>query len=117
METIGIRELRQNASVYLRQVENGATFCITDRGTPVGVLFPPGPLSAHITRDLLEGLVAAGVYPDVESALADGSRRLARELRHRLVDELVVEGYRREPQVEDRWLDAATSTTLRDLDW
>jgi prevent-host-death family protein len=47
MKTIGIRELRQRASVVLREVESGAIFEITDRGRPVAVLGPTtegGPL-------------------------------------------------------------------------
>lgn len=37
---IGIRELRQNLSVYLRQVANGKSLVITDRREPVAVLGP-----------------------------------------------------------------------------
>lgn len=40
MKTIGIRELRQRASVVLREVESGVTFEVTDRGRPVAVLSP-----------------------------------------------------------------------------
>lgn len=40
MESIGIRELRQNASKYLRRVAAGESFTVTDRGTPVGELVP-----------------------------------------------------------------------------
>jgi antitoxin (DNA-binding transcriptional repressor) of toxin-antitoxin stability system len=35
MKTIGIRELRQRASVVLREVEGGVSFEVTDRGRPV----------------------------------------------------------------------------------
>lgn len=42
MERVGIRELRQNLSVYLEQVKEGVTFEVTDRGTPVAVLAPVG---------------------------------------------------------------------------
>ncbi|WP_020671328.1 type II toxin-antitoxin system Phd/YefM family antitoxin [Amycolatopsis nigrescens] len=41
MTVIGIRELRQNASVYLRRVAAGESFTVTDRGTPVAILGPP----------------------------------------------------------------------------
>jgi prevent-host-death family protein len=40
MATIGIRELRQHASVYLRQVAAGATLVVADRGRPVALLTP-----------------------------------------------------------------------------
>jgi prevent-host-death family protein len=38
MERIGVRELRQNASRYLRRVAEGESIEITDRGRPVAVL-------------------------------------------------------------------------------
>ncbi|MEE9416930.1 MAG: type II toxin-antitoxin system prevent-host-death family antitoxin [Acidimicrobiales bacterium] len=40
MVAIGIRELRQRASEYLRRVEAGETFEVTDRGRPVALLSP-----------------------------------------------------------------------------
>lgn len=40
MKSIGIRELRQNASEHLRRVQAGETFEITDRGRPVARLVP-----------------------------------------------------------------------------
>jgi prevent-host-death family protein len=40
METIGVRELRQNASRYLDRVAQGETIEVTDRGRPVARLVP-----------------------------------------------------------------------------
>ena len=40
MERVGVRELRQNASVYLRRVSAGETIEVTDRGHPVARLVP-----------------------------------------------------------------------------
>ena len=40
MRAIGIRELRQRASRYLRDVERGETIEVTDRGRPVARLVP-----------------------------------------------------------------------------
>ncbi|MDP8971400.1 MAG: type II toxin-antitoxin system prevent-host-death family antitoxin [Actinomycetota bacterium] len=40
MTSIGIRELRQQASRYLRLVQAGETVTITDRGRPVALLVP-----------------------------------------------------------------------------
>lgn len=40
MERIGIRELRQHASRYLRRVQLGESLEITDRGRPVALLVP-----------------------------------------------------------------------------
>ena len=40
MASIGIRELRQRASEYLRRVEAGETLEVTDRGRPIALLTP-----------------------------------------------------------------------------
>lgn len=40
MKAIGVRELRQQASRYLREVELGETIEVTDRGRPVARLVP-----------------------------------------------------------------------------
>jgi prevent-host-death family protein len=54
MTSIGVRELRQRASAYLRRVEAGETIEITDRGRPVALLSPiPG-------SSMLERLRASG---------------------------------------------------------
>jgi prevent-host-death family protein len=54
MRSIGVRDLRQNASAVLRDVERGVTFEITDRGRPVALLTPLVDVSP------LERLRAAG---------------------------------------------------------
>jgi len=53
--SIGVRELRQNLSVYLRRVQAGETLEVTERGRPVAVL---GPLPERAR--LLDRLVADG---------------------------------------------------------
>ena len=40
MKAIGVRELRQRASEYLKQVEAGRTLEVTARGRPVARLVP-----------------------------------------------------------------------------
>ena len=40
MKSIGVRELRQDASKYLRQVEAGQTLEVTAHGRPVALLVP-----------------------------------------------------------------------------
>ena len=43
---VGVRELRQNLSVYLRRIARGETLEVTDRGRAVAVLAPlPKPAS------------------------------------------------------------------------
>ena len=54
MRSIGIRELRQHASRYLRDVERGEIIEITDRGRRVARLVPPADGGA------VEQLIAAG---------------------------------------------------------
>lgn len=58
-ETVTVRELRQNLSVYLRRVEEGETLSVTRRGDPVAVLGPlPGRGSA-LDRLIAEGRATA----------------------------------------------------------
>jgi prevent-host-death family protein len=54
MRSIGIRQLRQQASRFLREVECGETIEITDRGRPVALLVPV-PIV-----DRIEAFVASG---------------------------------------------------------
>jgi prevent-host-death family protein len=54
MEQVGIRQLRQHASAWLRRVAEGESFAVTDRGRPVALLIP------FRLGDELEGLTAAG---------------------------------------------------------
>jgi prevent-host-death family protein len=51
MERVGVRQLRQNASRYIALVKAGETVEVTERGTLVAVLAPPG--GARSTRELL----------------------------------------------------------------
>jgi prevent-host-death family protein len=57
MKSIGIRELRQQASRYLREVERGDLIEITDRGRPVARLVPI-PRSSRAESLLLTGQLA-----------------------------------------------------------
>jgi prevent-host-death family protein len=43
MNRIGIRDLRQNASEWIRRVERGESFEVTARGRPVAWLVPAQP--------------------------------------------------------------------------
>ena len=45
MNTVGVRELRQNASAVLRRVQAGEVLEVTDRGRPVARLVPIQPMS------------------------------------------------------------------------
>lgn len=65
MRSIGVRELRQRASEYLRLVESGETVQVTDRGRPVALLVPIP------ARDPLERLEAEGRLARAEGDLLE----------------------------------------------
>jgi prevent-host-death family protein len=59
--TVGIAELRQNLSRYLRRVEDGERLLVTDRNRPVAELGPPPSTGAALDRLIAEGRVARPV--------------------------------------------------------
>lgn len=61
MKAVGIRELKNRLSEYLRLVKNGESVLVTDRGVVVAELKPPG-------ASRLEG-----ASPSVESILRRGN--------------------------------------------
>jgi prevent-host-death family protein len=75
MKTVGVRELKNRLSEYLRRVRAGEGVLVTDRGEVVAELTPPGlgPTDASVPSGLLalakRGLVTlgaprdAGLYP------------------------------------------------------
>jgi prevent-host-death family protein len=53
---VGVRELRQNLSVYLRRVQAGESFEVTEHGHPVARLSPQLPETlSPLARLLAEG--------------------------------------------------------------
>lgn len=64
--SVGVRELRQNLSQYLRRVEQGETLEVLERGRPVAVL---APLPER--RGALERLKASGRVIPARLSLAD----------------------------------------------
>jgi prevent-host-death family protein len=53
---VGVRELRQNLSVYLRRVEKGETLDVTEHGRLVARLAPaPAPEMSSLDRLIAEG--------------------------------------------------------------
>jgi len=56
MDRVGVRELRQNLSVYLRRVRRGEVLEVTERGTPVAVLQP-----INVPDDGIAALAAQGL--------------------------------------------------------
>lgn len=55
---VGVAELRQNLSRYLRRVERGERLLVTDRNRPVAELGPPATSGAQLDRLIAEGRVA-----------------------------------------------------------
>lgn len=57
--TVGVRDLKARLSKYLRQVKQGQTIIITDRGVPIGQIAPLGRTVEERILALREaGLVA-----------------------------------------------------------
>lgn len=100
-EEIGVRQLRQQASMYLRRVAAGESFVITDYGKPVAVLASTIEAVRAQSEDIVQQLVDDGVYPSVDAALADDAARLAERARHRIIGDAIVAGYQRHPQTDD----------------
>lgn len=55
MESVGIAELRQNLSRYLRRVEKGERLLVTDHNNPVAELGPAPSTGRDLDRILAEG--------------------------------------------------------------
>jgi prevent-host-death family protein len=71
MERVGVRELRQNLSVYLRRVKEGESLEVTEHGRAVAVLAPlREPVSAY-DRMVAEGRItpAQGSFDDMPPPL------------------------------------------------
>src|SRR6267378_3012914 len=64
-ERVGVRELRQNLSVYLKHVrEDGRAYEVTERGEPVAHLTPmPGRRLSTYERMLAEGRITPAKHP------------------------------------------------------
>ncbi len=52
---VGVRELRQNLSVYLERVKQGEALTVTDRGQEVAILRPMPKTNSVIDRLIAEG--------------------------------------------------------------
>ena len=85
MKTVGIRELKNKLSEYVREVRVGETVLITDRGEVVAELGPPGErrIDPSIPAGLIDmakkGLVTLAqpkgdyTYPILPRLMPDGS--------------------------------------------
>jgi prevent-host-death family protein len=64
--TVGVRELRQNLSVYLDRVKQGAALQVTEHGRVVAVL---GPVPANASR--YDILLAQGLITPATRSIRD----------------------------------------------
>ena len=62
MTTVGVRDLKNRLSEYLRRVADGDRITVTDRGRPVAVITPPDAPADHeaVTRMVREGIASWG---------------------------------------------------------
>jgi prevent-host-death family protein len=76
MKSIGVRELRQRASQYLRQVEAGRSVEVTARGRPVALLIPVRG-TGHVERLVRRGRLTAptGDVLDLGPPLSPAARK------------------------------------------
>ena len=91
METgqVGVRELRQNLSVYLARIAQGETLEVTDRGQPVENLAPlPGPASVleRLKRDGLVVSAKGDLLTAMRPLTGRTSRRASRMLQRMRAD-------------------------------
>ena len=57
-ESVGVAELRQNLSAYLRRVSKGERLVVTDRNRPVAELGPAPSTGRDLDRLIAEGRVS-----------------------------------------------------------
>lgn len=87
-ETVGIAELRQNLSKYLRLVAEGERLVVTDRNRPVAELAPPPKTGSRLDQLIAEGKVKPpkrrGPWPeplDIDLGDPDALTRALEEVR------------------------------------
>jgi prevent-host-death family protein len=68
-ESVGIAELRQNLSVYLRRVSRGERLVVTDRNRPVAELGPASSTGPDLDRLIVEGRVSRPVRRGLPESL------------------------------------------------
>ena len=56
---VGVRELRQNLSIYLDRVKKGEVLTVTEHGSPVAILRPLPAASSALSRLVTDGRATA----------------------------------------------------------
>jgi prevent-host-death family protein len=92
MKTVGVRDLKNKLSEYLRHVRLGESILVTDRGEVVAELLPPGQgqgdpsLPAGLQSLVKRGLVTVGapaakdLYPSLTRKQGERRRSVAQLL-------------------------------------
>jgi prevent-host-death family protein len=112
MERVGVRELRQNLSVYLRLVKEGESLEVTEHGHPVAVLTPLREPQRAYDRLVAEGVIrpATASFDDIPPPL--GPRGTAGTDAIHVATALVLQGDVVLYSYDARTLDAAQSAGL-----
>lgn len=87
---VGVRELRQNLSVYLDRVKDGETLEVTEHGRPVARLAPlASGYASSLDRLVAEGLAAPapGSIAEVPAPLTDSPHSLSAALERQREEE------------------------------
>jgi antitoxin (DNA-binding transcriptional repressor) of toxin-antitoxin stability system len=93
MKTVGVRELKNRLSEYLRQVRSGEGVLVTDRGEVIAEINPPGhaiadtSVPAGLAALAKRGLATIGSPGGVDRYPALPRRRRGRHRAAQLLDE------------------------------
>jgi len=86
--SVGVRELRQNLSVYLDRVKRGEALAVTERGVVVASLRPAPKWPTALARLVAEGKARAPLHPYTPLAQRGRVKPLKGKTLSELVDEL-----------------------------
>ena len=83
-QPVGVRELRQNLSVYLTKLKTGTVFRVTERGRAVALLIPIPQHSTAVARLIASGRATAATRDllRVGRAKKTSSRKPSDELQY-----------------------------------
>jgi len=89
MTTVGIRELKNNLSHYVKEVMAGARIAVTDRGVVVAELIPPRPAALPPSRydELVDAGIIRPAHEDGDPLADFPSLKLPRGTAAALIDE------------------------------
>ncbi|MFY9341869.1 MAG: type II toxin-antitoxin system prevent-host-death family antitoxin [Planctomycetota bacterium] len=88
--TVGVRQLKNSLSRYLRLARNGESIVVCDHGRPVAILSPApdGSTSPGSNAEHLAGLAARGLVTLGTGVTARGARRAPRtDLSRAVIDD------------------------------